>query len=378
MAQEQEQSPEQEGAAEEAAEAASGETAEAPPRRGRGAYWLGALALLVALAGIGAGAYAYWRIDHRFIALDQSLSQLDQSLSQQAAQKQETQEALADLRSSLEGIRQGQSDLGARDDKLAQRLATIEEATQELRAQLESGPAFWRLERIETLLVTADRLARLEGEAQAAYAALESADEALRDLKDPGWLEVRKAIQSAMTRLEQVPETDVAGITYRLDSLMEAALELPLKGAEPRQMGQEAAAGEAAESAPEGEGAWVRFKEAMGEFWADVKELVRLRRTGKEVEPLLPPDKAGFLRHNLVLNLQAARLAALQGKGEVFDESLAQAVDWTERFFDPGSDEVRAMVSALQGLQERSVERSLPPLEAPLRTFRQVRQERGS
>jgi len=378
MAQEQEQSPEQEGAAEEAAEAASGETAEAPqPRRGRGAYWLGALALLVALAGIGAGAYAYWRIDHRFIALDQSLSQLDQSLNQQAAHKQETQEALADLRSSLESVRQGQSDLGARDDKLAQRLATLEEATQELRAQLESGPAFWRLERIETLLVTADRLARLEGEPKPAYAALESADDALRNLKDPGWLEVRKAIQSAMTRLEQVPETDVAGIAYRLDSLMEAALELPLKGAEPRQMGQEAA-GEAAEAAPEGEGTWVRFKQAMGEFWADVKDLVSLRRTGKEVEPLLPPDKAGFLRHNLVLNLQSARLAALQGKGEVFDESLAQAVDWTERFFDPGSDEVRAMIEALQGLRERPVARSLPPLEAPLRTFRQVRQERGS
>jgi uncharacterized protein HemX len=378
MAQEQDQSPEQEGTAEEAAGAATGETTEAPPRRGRGAYWLGALALLVALAGIGAGAYAYWRIDHRFIAFDQSLSQLDQSLGQQAAQKQEIQNALADLRGSLDSVRQGQEDLGNRDEQLAKRLSTIEDATQELRAQLESGPVFWRLERIETLLVTADRVARLEGEAKAAYAALESADNALRNLKDPGWLEVRKAIQSAMTRLEQVPETDVAGITYRLDSLMEAALELPLKGAEPRRMGPEEAAEEGAESAPQDPGAWSRFKQAMGEFWADVKELVRLRRSGKEVEPLLPPEKAGFLRHNLVLNLQSARLAALQGKGEVFTESLAQAADWTERFFDPKSDEVRAMISALQGLQERPVERSLPTLEAPLRTFRQVRQERGS
>jgi uncharacterized protein HemX len=378
MAQEQEQSPEQEGAAEEAVEATAGENAGAPTRRGRGAYWLGALALLVALAGVGAGAYAYWRIDHRFLALDQSLTQLDQSLSQEAGRKQEIQDSLADLRTSLESIRQGQGDLGARDDQLAQRLATIEKATQDLRAQLESGPAFWRLERIENLLVTADRVARLEGDAQAAYAALKSADDALRNLKDPGWLEVRKAIQGAMTRLEQVPETDVAGITYRLDSLMETALELPLKGAEPRQMGPEEAAEEAAGPASEAEGAWAQFKQGMGEFWADVKDLVRLRRGGEEVEPLIPPDKAGFLRHNLVLNLQSARMAALQGKDEVFDASLAQAADWTERFFDPQSDAVRAMTSALQGLQERSVDRSLPALEAPLRTFRQVRQERES
>jgi uroporphyrin-3 C-methyltransferase len=369
MAQEQPPSPPQDNAAEEAAgsEASGGEVHR---RAGRGAYWLGGLALLLVLGAAGAGGYAYW-------LLDQRIQGVDRSLEVQVAERGDLQQALADLRTELEEVTTGQGELGDRADALDRRLSTVEEAARELRAKLEGGPAYWRLERIETLLVTADRLARLEGDPQAAYSALEEADRALRNLQDPGWLTVRKAVQAGMTRLEQLPDTDIPGITFRLDSLMDAALELPLARAEAPQMGGAEAPAEAAGEPAAPEGFWARFQAALGAFWTDVKELVRLRRSEEAVEPLLPPEEAGFLRHNLVLNLQAARLAALRGQPEVYKASLTEAADWVARYFDPESDAVNAMTRSLERLQGQSVSRALPALEEPLRTFRQVRKERG-
>jgi uroporphyrin-3 C-methyltransferase len=366
MAEEQENPPEEEQAA---PSAAAAQDEQSPAGTRRGAYWLGGIALLVALAGAGAGGYAYWQLDRR-------LAGLDRSLAEQAGEKEEVRGALSGLRDRLAGLRQGQERLGNRDEDLVSRLDTVEDATRDLSARLEGGPTYWRLERIETLLITADRLARLEGDPEAAHAALESADRALRNLKDPGWLEVRKSVQSALTRLEQVPKLDLPGIAFRLDSLVQAAMELPLKGSEAPAMGPEEAADAAAEPAPEG--IWGTIKAGAGEFWADVKGLVRLRRSGQEVEPLLPPDKATFLRHNLVLNLEGARLAALRGQAEVYKGSLTEAADWVNRFFDPESDEVQGLLGALEDLRERRVARSLPSLEAPLRTFRELREERGS
>ena len=74
---------------------------------------------------------------------------------------------------------------------------------------------------------------------------------------------------------------------------------------------------------------------------------------------------------------EAARLAALRGQPEVYKASLTEAADWVTRYFDPDSDAVNAMTRSLERLQGQSVSRALPSLEEPLRTFRQVRKERG-
>jgi uncharacterized protein HemX len=356
-----------------AEETAAVEAAEPPARpAGRAGVWLGLLALLVALAAAAAGGYAYWRLDQRLAAVGERLSASEQEGKQ-------AREAVADVRGQVASVRQAQQDLAERADGLADQASSLRQATEELFARIEGGPTYWRLERVESLLLVADRVLRLERDSQAAYAALAEADRILRELKDPAWLDVREAIQGGMTRLEQVPNPDLPGIAFRLASLGEAALDLPLKRQQAPAMGgsPEAAASPAGEGG-EADDLWSRVKGALGEFWGDVKGLVRLRRSGEDIEPLLPPDKAAFLRHNLVLNLQAARLAALRGQPEVYRESLSSARAWVDRFFDADSDEVAGMAAALADLEGRRIAPDLPDLEEPLRVFRRVRQERGS
>ena len=359
----------------EGGEARSEGKAEAAPARrpGRGAFWLGLIAVLLALAAAGAGGYGYWRLERDLRGMEAEI----------AAQAERRAEARRELRQDLNGLGQelgslqsSQEDLAGRSDRLDERLDAIQSSVRDLVARLEGGPSYWRLERIETLLLAADRVARLEGDAQAAYSALSSADTLLKELKDPGWLEVRRAVQSAMSALERTPEPDVAGIAFRLDSLMEAALELPVRTSHPGKLEPEAAAAPS-DSQDGGDGLWARVSRGVAQFWTDVKGLVRLRRSGREMEPLLPPDQATFLRHNLVLSLQGARLAALRGKGDIYTRSLTEAGDWTERFFRDESEEVQAMLASLKELKDRRVSREVPDLAQPLRTFRQMRKERG-
>lgn len=371
------EAPEAEGAAEveqgPAEEPGPAETAEAPPRPGRGGLWLGLLALLVALAAAAAAGYGYWHFKNR-------LGQVGDRLDAAEQERGSGQQTLAELRQEIEGVRgdiqsfrEEQEGLAGRLGEIDDRLGTLREATEDLNARIEGGPTYWRLERVESLLLAADRVARLEGDAQAAHAALAEADRMLRDLNDPAWLDVREAIQNAMTRLEQVPSVDVPGIAFRLASLSEAALDLPLKRQEAPALGPDET--EVDEEAPP-EGMWERIQHALGAFWKDIKGLVRLRRSGEEVEPLLPPDEAAFLRHNLVLNLQAARLALLRDRPEVYRQALGSARDWVERFFDGESDEVTGMLGALEDLEGRGLAADLPELDEPLQVLRRVRKER--
>lgn len=339
-----------------------------PKRGGRGGLWLGLIALLAAVVGAGAGGYAYWQLQQR-------LAQVDERLAAARQERSQARETLADLRGELDSVAGEQEGLAGRVGDLSDQVESVRRATEELYARIEGGPDYWRLERVESLLVAADRVVRLEHDGPAAYAALAEADRMLRELKDPAWLDVREAIQAAMTRLEQVKSPDVPGIAFRLASLSQAALGLPLQRQEPPALGKEEAEA-AAGQAPEG--AWGRVKGALGRFWEDVKGLVRLRRAGEDIEPLLPPDKAAFLRHNLVLNLQAARLAVLRREPEVYRESLASARDWTARFFDRDSEEVAGMLGALEELQERRIAPELPELDKPLTLLRRLRQERGN
>ncbi|MFA9460497.1 uroporphyrinogen-III C-methyltransferase [Thiohalorhabdus methylotrophus] len=386
--------PESEGAAstgeqgEEQGEAGGDNGGQRPPSNdkggGRGGLLLGGLALFVALGAGGAGAYFYLQLDRRVEDFATTLANREQQQERLRQElSQDLDQMVRELRSTLEQNSQAQSQLTQRQEELRNRieqmtqsLQTLRGATQDLQAQLEGGPTYWRLERIETLLVSAERIAQLEEDPEAAYAALKSADQALRDLNAPGWMEVRRSIQSSMTKLEQANNPDLAGIAFKLSSLAESAMDLPVKGVSPPPLGdqeQQAAREEQAEP----RGWWGQFVAGLNAFWQDVKSLVRLRRSGKEMEPLLPPDKATFLRHNLVLNLQTARLAALQQRDELYHRSLRESRDWVQRFFDTDSSAVQAFLSSLKSLGDRNITQDLPPVDAPLTTFRQVRKERS-
>ncbi len=345
-----------------------------------GSNWPGWLALLVALGVAGAGWYLYGQFDQR-------LGQLQQRLEEARTERVRIQESLPELKRSVTDFQQSltnlQNSLGeleSRHDKLAERVPKLGAPIEQLQARVEElferlgeNQPHWTLERVEGLLITASRLARLEGDADAAYAALQEADNVLEQLSSPAWLDTRKAIQEAMTHLEQVPQPDIPGMSFKLASLSQSVMDLPVQGTRPPNLSPSQSGSTPKEAGATSEGVLAQVGSALSQFWADVKALIRLRRSNEPIEPLLPPKEAYFLRHNLVLNLQAARLALLNGQKEVYEQSLEKAQTWIKSFFDTDSAAVQGVMEGLDTLQHREIDRELPDLHTPLEVFRRER-----
>ena len=87
--------------------------------------------------------------------------------------------------------------------------------------------------------------------------------------------------------------------------------------------------------------------------------------------PLLTPDAEYFLRTNLTLQLQVARLALLRGEQAVFEESLADADDWLRDYFDTDSAQVRGARATIDEVRSSMIVVTPPDISRSLQLLRQ-------
>jgi uroporphyrin-3 C-methyltransferase len=103
-----------------------------------------------------------------------------------------------------------------------------------------------------------------------------------------------------------------------------------------------------------------------------------VRRTDEELTPLLSPDAAYFLRANLALKFQAARLALLRGEQGVFEQSLDDAADWLREYYDADSSAVASALDTISVLRDESVSVTPPDISGSLQLLRQYRTLRNA
>jgi len=116
-----------------------------------------------------------------------------------------------------------------------------------------------------------------------------------------------------------------------------------------------------------------------GEFWAELKNLVRIERIDGNEAPLLAPQQAYFLRENLRLRLTAARIALLARDEKSFQADLRAARDWLARYYDTRNPQVAAAAVQLKQLQDASVAIEVPGIDTSLdavRNYRLTREKR--
>jgi uroporphyrin-3 C-methyltransferase len=87
----------------------------------------------------------------------------------------------------------------------------------------------------------------------------------------------------------------------------------------------------------------------------------------------LSPDAEYFLRTNLELKLEVARLALLRGEQAVFRQSLDDATTWLGEYFESGNTQVKSAIDTIAELRD-GVKVSAPPdISESLRLLRQHR-----
>jgi uroporphyrin-3 C-methyltransferase len=263
------------------------------------------------------------------------------------------------VRNSLRDV---ESRMGMLEAKLmetqGQRIA-LEALYQELARNRDE----WVLAEVEGILTTAAQQLQLAGNVRAALIALEAADKRLARADRPSLIPLRKVINADIDRLKALPAVDVPGLALKLDNLIAAVETLPL----------------AAESRPEepappsarpAAGFWSRL---TGEFWRDLKDLLRVRVADTPEVPLLAPQQSWFLRENLKLKLLSARLALLSRDDAAFRADLATAGKWLNQHFDGKAKVVLTATATLKQLGESELALKLPDLADSLEAVRSPR-----
>lgn len=347
--------------AEVATEATANDSHDSPPPRsggkGKSGRGIALLALAVALVGLAWATWT-WQDAKQNLA---SLSAVDQTGTSKIGG---LEQSLAELRREVERLEAGRAALeGARQDTfndvagLSQRLANLESIAREGRGVSDEMSNKWVLAEVEYFLQIANARLRLARDVRSAVAALRLADSRLSAMEEPALMDVRRKIRGELMDLDAVKLPDIQGIALTLGTLAARIDQLPMSRAIQRESAQ---AGTSADESADG---WDRAVSKMGQAFSGI---ISVRKTDEPVTPLLSPTEEYFLRRNLELKLEAARLALLYGDESSYRESLRSARRWLGEYFDTSDTATGNAIETLGQLEMQSIYPALPDISGSL------------
>lgn len=332
-----------------------------------------ALAFVIALAALAGVGYLFWQ--GRDIGSEQATT--DATLASLADNFDETLGSLDELRKHLATLTESDAAYGSQIDSLERQLDQLLEQYENIPARLTSletaltslqgistgARDSWWLAEAEYYMQIANAQLQLAGNPRLARLALQFADERLRSLGNPALTDVRRALARELRALEVMETPDIEGTTMRLGTLAETVGGLPIEENVTRPAGSQAPP--VADAGP--------FDRAMASLKRAFGDMVSVRRSDEEVRPLLSPEARYFLRANLALQMQTARLALLRGEAAVFDRTLADAERWLREYYDSDADAVQSTLAAIAAIRESYVSVEPPDITRSLRLLRQYR-----
>jgi len=361
----------------EADSAADADVAEAPSRKSRSigrvisrmSAWLALVFSIVALAAVAldylrdrsaagddaANSAQLETLASSIAATRQALAAAEQSISALSELDAERGSAIEDINSRL-------NDRLRRLEAMPSRLAAVEATMATVQGISTGARDAWLLAEAEYYMQIANAQLQLAGNPQLASLALTHADDRIIQLADPRLTGVRQALADELRALEVLEKPDIAGITLTLASLAGVVDSMPLR--------QEVAVHEDPASStidPDVTG----MDRAMASVRNAVSGIVSVRRTEEAMQPLIAPEAQYFLRANLALQLQAARLAVLRGEEAVFRRSLDDADGWIEEYYDPDSNAVRNARETIAEIRSSVFNVAMPDISRSLRLLRQ-------
>ncbi len=333
------------------------------PRQASSGKGLALLALLVGLAGLGAGGYAL--LQQQKLAtlegqLDQRLGRFE-SLPERTRELAQRNEQLAARLQPLEQLPSAQT-----LQERGRLLADLQGQQQQLRERVEqvlgSSREQWRLAEAEYLIRMAMlRLSAMQ-DTESAIALLGEADLILRRQNDPGAYAARERLMEGLEALRSLPEIDRTGLFLQLGALQGRAGQLAA-------LAPAFQLGEATGEQPE-QPFWERWLAEAGRY-------VRIDLDSEaQVKPLLAGQSLAQVRLALSLAIEQAQWAVLNGNSEVYRQALGQAVSLLEQLFSEDNEQARALAERLRELMGREVAVELPELTPALRALQGYISER--
>ncbi len=229
----------------------------------------------------------------------------------------------------------------------------------------------WLLAEADYLLRLASHRLLLARDTGSALAAIQAADERLRETMDPGVTPVRTMLARDISRLKAVPEPDITGLSARISALTHEIDRLSLLSAYTDSTAPGASTSDTNKTRVKN---WKQLPEAI---WGDIKKLLVIRERHGRVIPLLSPKQHFFLIQNLKLKLEQARLALLNAEPEIYRERLQSAIAWIHDFFKQDDPATQAVLVQLKQLASKNIKPVLPDISASYRALRNFRAQQS-
>ena len=335
---------------------------------------VGFLALLVSFVALAIVAFSTlqeWRAGNDD-NVDAPLQAVSESLGVTQATLRTMEEQLAAVSSELGAVREGtarqlDNNRSGIDDRLRQleampgRLASVEASLATLQGISTGARAAWLLAEAEYYMQIANAQLQLANNPDLAKTALSHADERLVQLGDPRLTGVRQAIADELRALNFMQTPDTTGITLTLASLASAIDALPLRQQD----------GSADNSAASNDEAQSGIDRALTSMKRTLSDAVKVRRSDEAMQPLIAPEAQYFLRANLALQLQIARLALLRGEESVFRQTLDDADSWLALYYDASNSAVQNARETISDIRSNTLTVATPDISQSLRRLRQ-------
>lgn len=238
-------------------------------------------------------------------------------------------------------------------------LTTIKETISAFLKQNQHTRRDWLIAEAEYLIKLANHRLILSHDIATGIQALQAADSRLREVGNPKFIPLRKALALDIQKLNAVPQLDTVGISLKLNALQEQVEDLPLLTPDPKTIEQRNQADSNLSKAD----SWQQLPSAI---WQDLLKLVHIQQHNEAIKPLLLPEQHFFLVQNLKLQLEQARLALLNDHPVIYKDRIQQAQKWIGLYFDKHHVLTQTVDKALTKLAATSITQELPDISKSL------------
>jgi uroporphyrin-3 C-methyltransferase len=321
---------------------------------------LSVFAILVSLIALGGSAYTWYQnqvvqvkqesqLSVRVIEIGGQVSRLGDSVARLQSDQSDVITQAQLNSASLQLERKLLNQLGM----LADQQTTLGEAVSRINRDQQKGVNQYVVDESAQLLKLANNSVLFSTDVNSAINALSLADAQLKSLADPRYSTVRTQILREVNALSNVQLPDLEALSTRLQGLVQLVPSLPLENEpEAQATGVKPVLDEQA----------ITWKTELRKVWQDTLSAVQIQRVDQPPKPLLAPKQRYFLDQNLILAIEKAELAMIQGRPVLFKMTIENATTWLTEYFDLSDSRVKSVIQELDVLAAQPFNSAMPDI----------------